>query len=229
MEILKVLVGSRAHGLENEQSDTDIRSVFVTPTHELLSLGLQPKETRWVEHGPDGRRDDDTAWEVGKFLFLATKCNPTILEVFLAPPVAMLDWGGWGLAWGKPLMELFPHVWNSRGVKDAFIGYGMNQRKKFLDNTDNRAPKYAAAYLRTLYQGWELMTTGTFTVRIADTQIGETARRFKNGNFTSFGEVIDECNKWQDKMIDAWNDLTHKETDLEPINAFLLELRREYW
>jgi predicted nucleotidyltransferase len=34
--ILKVLVGSRAHGLANEQSDYDSRSVYVTSTKEIL-------------------------------------------------------------------------------------------------------------------------------------------------------------------------------------------------
>lgn len=222
MDLLKVLVGSRAHGLENENSDSDVRGVFATPTSELLSLGPQPKQIRWVEHEETRERPDDTAWEVGKFLFLATKCNPTILEVFLAPVLE-------ANTWGQQLRELFPCVWNSKGVKDAFIGYGLNQRKKFLDNADNRAPKYAAAYLRTLFSGWQLLTTGTFIVRIVDTEIGATARRFKSGEFESFGEVIDVCNYWQGKMIDAFNDLPKKETELEPVNEYLLALRRDYW
>src|SRR5258708_8666676 len=107
--ILNVLVGSRAHGLNTDSSDYDYRGVFVTPTSELLKLGKRPDQTSWIED-----KIDDTKWEVGKFLFLATKCNPTILEVFKAPTVenANLD----QLGWGMELRELFDSVWSSQYV-----------------------------------------------------------------------------------------------------------------
>ncbi|MBI2020193.1 nucleotidyltransferase domain-containing protein [Candidatus Daviesbacteria bacterium] len=36
--ILKVLVGSKAHGLANKDSDTDYRGVFVESTSEILAM-----------------------------------------------------------------------------------------------------------------------------------------------------------------------------------------------
>jgi len=41
--ILKVLVGSRAHGLANKDSDYDYRAVYVLPTSKILSLGYKYK------------------------------------------------------------------------------------------------------------------------------------------------------------------------------------------
>lgn len=38
--ILKVLVGSHAHGLAGPDSDRDFRSIFVMPTVELFRLGF---------------------------------------------------------------------------------------------------------------------------------------------------------------------------------------------
>lgn len=216
--ILKVLVGSQAHGLATPESDFDYRGVFALPTSQILSLGSKLQTTSWIEG-----KDDDTSWELSHFLHLATHCNPTILEVFLSPVIEEDEWG-------EELRSLFPHVWNSQGVMNAFIGYGLNQRKKFLDEKDKRPHKYAAAYLRSLYNAWELLMTQTFTVKIADTEIGPTVRRFKNGEYT-FGEVINVCREWEQriyKVIDYKN-YTPKETNLAPINDFLLRYRKANW
>src|SRR3990167_7324772 len=114
--ILRVLVGSRAHGLAGPDSDYDYRGVFVRPTSELLSIGAKPYLTQWTEADKaKGEKLDDTAWEVGHFLQLATHCNPTILEVLAAPRV---DEGSDWSSWGTDLRGLFPYIWNPCGVRD---------------------------------------------------------------------------------------------------------------
>lgn len=226
--ILKTIVGSQAHGLATPESDFDYRGVFVVPTSEILKVGVgTPKQTAWIEGG-----EDDTSWEIGKFLHLATKCNPTILETFLSPIAPhtgdLTVFMNQNPIWKDRLRELFPHVWNSTGVKDAFIGYGLNQRKKFFDDKDSRAPKYAAAYLRTLYNAWELLATGSFTIRIVESEIGETVRKFKNGDYTR-GEVIDATYYWETKVLEAYKANPDKKTNLEPVNEFLLDVRKSFW
>lgn len=214
--ILKVLIGSQAHGLATPESDNDYRGVFVAPTAEILRLGGSRKQTSWIEG-----KDDDTSWEIGHFLHLATKCNPTILEVFLAPVLEETSEG-------KAIRELFPWMWNSIDVLNAFVGYGLNQRKKFLDEKDARPQKYAVAYLRTLYQGWELLRTGTFTIRVSETEIGETLKRWKAGEWT-VGEVMDLCVKWERNIKEAYTENPDKKTDLVRINDFLLGVRYMHW
>lgn len=126
-QILKVLVGSQAHGLAGPDSDYDYRGVFVVPTDKILSIGTgKIKNTHWIEDDVD-----DTSWELGHFLHMATKCNPTVLEAFLAPVAESTEDG-------EMVIELFDAVWNAKGVRDAFIGYGLNQRKKFLEDKDER-------------------------------------------------------------------------------------------
>lgn len=213
---MKVIVGSHAHGLANENSDYDYRGVFVERTSKILELGNRKLTTSWNEG-----KDDDTSWELGHFLHLSTKSNPTILETYLAPRLHVTSYG-------EALRELFPYVWSSVGVRDAFIGYGLNQQKKFLDNKDNRRAKYAAAYLRTLYNGWELLSTGTFTIKIADTPVGETVRKFKSGDFT-IGEVIDVCQGWIARVHIAYEKNPKKQPNIEKINEVLLSIRRNHW
>lgn len=226
-QILKVIVGSQAHGLATPNSDFDYRGVFVIPTVEFFKLGNVPKTTSWIEGN-----DDDTSWEIGHFLNMATHCNPTVLETFLAPVADLQD----PEAEPSPLLELyqaelrslFPHVWNSADVKNAFIGYGLNQRKKFFDNKDNRAPKYAAAYLRTLYNAWELLATGTFSVNLVSSPIYSTVKDFKEGRYTP-GQVIEECFYWETKVLEAFKQNPDKKTNPDPVNEFLIKIRKEFW
>lgn len=116
--ILKVIVGSRAHKLADKNSDYDYRAVYVLPTSEILRLDYHYKGTDWIEG-----KEDNTAYEIGHFLKLATKSNPSILEMFKFPIVESNEDG-------NKLRELFPYVWNSKNALDSYMGYGLNQKKK---------------------------------------------------------------------------------------------------
>jgi hypothetical protein len=215
-EILKVLVGSRAHGIHTEDSDYDYRGVFVLPTKEFFRVDVgKTKGTNWIEG-----EIDNTSWEVGHFLRLATKSNPSILEVFFAPLDSFDDRG-------IELIGLFDSVWSSKGVYNAYNGYAINQIKKILDLNNDNPSKYAANCLRVLYNGYELLTKGTFTTNIALTEVGEQVKNFKNG-VSTFGEIIDECTKWQQRLKIAFEANPDKETNFEPVNEYLLSVRKSF-
>lgn len=220
--ILKVLVGSRAHGTHTEVSDYDYRGVFVQPTEAILSLGGKTQQTSWVEHDPTeaGSKRDDTAWEIAHFLFLATKCNPSILEVFAAEVTEATDEG-------HAMRTLLPSVWHPKGVRDAFIGYGLNQRKKMLENKDARPWKYACAYLRTLIQAEQLLRLGVLPVDMRYHEEYGTLMMFKNRIGTP-GAVIDKCLVWQRRVEDLAEVCTH-EPDPDEVNKFLLQVRKAHW
>lgn len=215
-QILTALIGSQAHGLATPTSDYDWRGVFITPTSQLLSLGGSTGEVRWIEG-----QEDDVSWELSKFLFLSTKCNPSVLEVYMSPQIKTNEWG-------EELLALFPHIWNSKGVRDAFTGYGRNQRKKFLEDKDQRSAKYAVAYLRTLYCAYQLLTTGTFDLRITDPIIFDTCKLWRLGQYT-VGGVIDSCVYWEQNVERAYQANPNKQTDLAPVNDFLLRARKAHW
>jgi predicted nucleotidyltransferase len=220
--LLKVLTGSRAHGLADADSDYDYRGVFVVPTAALLSITQEkPRQTSWIEgeSGPEGK-EDATAWEVGHFLHLALQCNPTILEVFRAPVKELTEEGA-------ALRALFPSVWSPKRVRDAFVGYGINQRKKFLDDKDARAAKYASAYLRTLYQASVLLETGDLPVDLTGSPVYKTLRAWRTGVFRK-GEVIDACAEWTER-VDAAFARCHHEPDPAAVDTWLLALRRRTW
>jgi len=228
--ILKCLVGSRAHGLHTKDSDHDYRGVYVESTKDVLSLGYKYKGSHWLEG-----KEDQTTYEIGHFLHLALRCNPTILEVFMAPKIPIHtppDNPLEDLSLRKlsdELRGLFPYVWNPQDAFNAFTGYGLNQRKKMLDKKDDRPRKYAVAYLRTLYNLWDLLHYGKFSLKVVDPAFKKELERIKYGTESfDMGHIINlaECLMAKTKSILSLCD--HK-ADPEKVNDFLLKIRKDYF
>lgn len=215
--ILTVLVGSRAHGLSSPSSDTDSRSVFVIPTSEMFHIGYKYKATRQVKE--DHPERNDMAWEVGLFLELAVECHPLILETFLSPITT-------ANTWGEELRTLFPAVWSPVPALRAFRQYAVNQRKKFLEKKDGRPAKYGATYVRVLYNLVELLETGTFTIRIVDTPMGDTIADIKQGKFST-GQIIDLGEELSEKASGLVDRCQHR-PELERINEFSVRIRTAF-
>ena len=78
MLIFSSVAGSRLYGLNNAQSDTDVRGVFLAPRNQVL--GIVPLvDTQELS-------EPDTVYhELRKFLRLAAKGNPTIIELLFTP------------------------------------------------------------------------------------------------------------------------------------------------
>ena len=212
--ILKVLVGSQAHGLATAESDRDYRSVYVMPTEQMFQLGFKYPATQWTK-----AEGDETAWEVGQFLVLATQCHPLVLETLLAPVVTADQWG-------HQLRSLFPALWSPNHAFEAFTNYARNQRTKFLDKKDERPAKYAAAYIRVLDNLRELLETGTFTVQISSTTLGATLARIKNGEM-GMGRVIDLGEDLLRECIHHLSRCTHT-PDHQLVQDFLTTLRKSF-
>lgn len=215
--ILKVLIGSRAHGLHNLDSDMDYRGVYVYPTQDILSLDYVYKGSSWI-HG----KEDQTLYELGHFLHLAMKCNPTILEIFMAP-VEEAD------VIGKALQDLFPYVWNPADAFNAFTGYSKNQQKKMLDKKDGRERKFAVAYLRTLWNLYDLLTTGRFSLEVTDQDFKQELLDIKYGSGKlDAGYIINRAEELEERARTVLPMCLHK-PDQKKVNDFLLYVRKEYW
>jgi uncharacterized protein len=78
--IYRCVVGSRAFGLESEESDTDRRGIYLPPADLHWSLWGVPEQL-------ENDATQETYWELRKFLILALKANPNILECLYSPLV----------------------------------------------------------------------------------------------------------------------------------------------
>lgn len=222
--ILKALVGSRAHGLANSDSDWDWRGVFVAPTSQIVlePIGFQVKDTGWFEGTGDGvNKIDDTSYEIGKFLKMATTSNPSVLEILGSPRYEILT------EEGEKLVELLPKLWSSKGVRDAFGGYAHNQVKKMLEDKDGRRWSYAKHYIRTLLMGVDLLKTGELTM-VVPAWAQPRLLEIKDGVW-SVGKVLDWGEALNKELEEAYLDTVDKKTDMEAVKDFLIEIRKNNW
>lgn len=218
--ILKTLVGSRAHGLNTEDADYDYRGVYILPTTKVLSIGYKYKGSSFIEG-----EIDNTSYELGHFLHLALKCNPSILEVFKAPIVESNELG-------KELIELFPYIWNKEDAFNAFVGYGSNQRKKMLSHEhmeSGRWQKYAVAYLRTVFNLCQLFAKGTFSLEVTNENFkGKLLTLKEKDTAWRPGEIIDMAEEFIQTARELKEDVVQV-PDPQKVNKFLLNARQLYW
>lgn len=230
-EILKVTIGSQAHGLATPESDTDYRSVFIAPTKNFFLLGSEEK-------GVAGNTKiegsiDDTSYEIGDFIAFATKSNPSIMEVFRSPiEHVAVD--------GYNLLDLFPHTWSGIGVYNAYRGYGHNQRNRMIENKDGKMHKFATSWLRTIYNALCLFDHGDFSMSVIGTPIEHVCKRWKSNHTANIqrlldpltaGEVIDTVTFWETALTDVYESsiMREKKTDYDVINSFLVEVRKDHF
>lgn len=236
--ILKTLVGSKAHGLDRPDSDTDFRFVWLYPTSEILSLGFHGKGVAWEEgKGEDKAKiQDNTGHELLQFLQLACHSNPSVLETLVGPTIESTPEG-------EELKALFPYVWSSNDIFNACLGYSHNQRKKFIEDKDERPWKYAVAQIRTLLLGIELLKFGTMTVNVKEQEnklninyasmsvegTKDTLMGMKDGYFRQKGFVLDWASFLEKELKSAYDANPNKQTDYNKVNEFLLGIRKRNW
>ncbi len=217
-QILKVLVGSQAHGTASEDSDVDYRGVYIEPTSQLVSMGYKYKGVSWVE----GETEDQTSYELENFLNLAMQGHPNILEMFVAP-IAEVNKDG------KELLDLFPKIWSPEKVYKAFMNYS-NNRRKHMFNTDvseEVATKSAYCHIRVLFNLCELLETNNFLLEIQDTSIKIKLKLIKKGKWSK-GEIVDLGEHLIKKAEELLLTCKQKQ-DEEAINQFLIDKRKKYW
>lgn len=113
--LLDTVSGSRAYGLDTPQSDTDLRGVFILPRDMFFGFG-------YIEQ-VSSERNDHVYYELGKYLKLLTKNNPSAIELLFAPEDVVLH--------RHPLMEkIQPGPVVSRLCRESFAGYAFSQIKR---------------------------------------------------------------------------------------------------
>lgn len=211
--ILSVVVGSRLHGLAKENSDYDIRGIFIHPLKDILSPFKKEKNTSWIEGD-----EDNTAYELRDFCKLATVGNATILEVLWSNMVRENS------EIGKRLQKNRGKFLDSKRIFEAHKGYAHNQYNKMnLFEPDNRTPKFAVAYLRVLQQAKQLLVTGDFSPELLEDKPFMLDVKF-NFNQKHIPELSKRFAKLQVELADIYARHHDKFTpDFDWIENFILE------
>lgn len=82
--IYSCVMGSRAFGLATDGSDTDRRGIFLAPAPLYWRFDKPPTHT-------EGPAPEQFSWELERFLELALRANPNVLECLHSPLVEHID------------------------------------------------------------------------------------------------------------------------------------------
>src|SRR5258708_3642853 len=153
--IYRCVIGSQAYGLAGAESDVDRRGIYL-PTADL----------HWSLYGvPEQLENDATQeayWELQKFLVLALKANPNVLECLYTPMVEK----------ATPLAEellAMKTIFLSRVVYQTFNGYVLSQFKKMQADIRNHGQvkwKHVMHLIRLVRSGNGGLPEGLASVKV---------------------------------------------------------------
>ncbi len=153
--IYRCVIGSRAYGLENDASDTDYRGIYLAPAELHWSLFGAPEQL-------ENQESQECFWELQKFIVLAVKANPNVLECLYTPLVEH----------AAPLAtELLAmrELFLSKLVYQTYNGYVLSQFKKINRDIRNKGTvklKHAMHLIRLLLSGIQVLREGFVPVRV---------------------------------------------------------------
>jgi hypothetical protein len=211
--IYRCVIGSRAYGLDDDESDTDYRGIYL-PSAEL----------QWSLYGvPDQIEKHETQehyWELQRFLVLALKANPNVLECLNTPLVEK----------ATPVAEKLlgmRSIFLSRLVYQTYNGYVLSQFKKMQADIRNQGQvkwKHVMHLIRLLISGITVLREGVVSVRVDEHR--EELLSIKRGQMP-----WERTEKWR-LALHMEFDLALRETtlperpDYRRANEFLLRTRR---
>jgi len=210
--ILEAVTGSKAYGLNHAQSDTDKMGIFVAPTVHVAGLGWASKHESWSNAGPEG--DDYTLHEVGKYLKLVLKSNPTLVELLFIDQYETLT------DEGRAMIDLRGKVLYTKGIREAYYGYAKAQYERVMREYPLHKPKMARHCVRIAIQGHELLTTGTTNVKVLDPQyLFDLNDMGQTDLFNTMAKHV--------QSIDDAKSVLRDEPDRKSVAAFLEDIRRQ--
>ena len=118
--IFMTLAGSHMYGMNTPESDIDKRGVCVPPKDVLLGFNKEFEQQEYPG-------EDTVVYSLKKFMYLASNCNPNIIELLYVPEEAIIS--------RHPIWdELTEHrdEFLSAKAYHTFTGYAMSQLKSMI-------------------------------------------------------------------------------------------------
>ena len=211
--IYRCVAGSRAFGLEEAGSDTDRRGIYLPPAELQWSLYGVPESFEIHE-------TQETYWELQRFLILALKANPNVLECLYTPLVELAT------PLAQELLEM-RSVFLSQLVYQTYNGYVLSQFKKLEQDLRTRGAlrwKHVMHLIRLLLSGITVLKEGAVPVRVEEHR--EQLLAIRRGELP-----WEEINAWRLELhreFDSASTATRlpPRPDYERANAFLIKARR---
>ena len=211
--IFRCVIGSRAYGLDDEESDTDYRGIFL-PTADLhWSLYGVPEQVECHE-------TQEHYWELQRFLVLALKANPNVLECLYSPLIEKVT------PLASELLEM-RSIFLSRLVYQTYNGYVLSQFNKMqadLRNHGEVKQKHVMHLIRLLISGINVLRFGLVPVRVEEHR--DQLLAIKRGQLS-----WEESERWRLSLHLEFDQALSETSlpdrpDYERANDFLIKARR---
>jgi predicted nucleotidyltransferase len=210
--IYRCIVGSTAYGLSQENSDIDRRGFYLPPADLAWSLSGVPEQLE--------NDNEEVYWEIEKFIRLALKANPNVLECFYSPLVESCT------PLAQELIDLRP-IFLSKYVHRTYNSYVLSQFKKLEQDLRNHGQirwKHVMHLIRLLLSGVTVLRDGFVPLRVDDYR--ERLLAIRRGE-TPWEEV----EAWRldlHRQLDGALESTRlpEHPDYERANRFLIHARR---
>lgn len=204
------LVGSRGYGLHTPESDFDYRGVYLAPTSALLGISRPAEQL-------EAKEPDTCVYELDKFVQLAIKANPNIIEILYADAV-VID------PVGRRLVEN-RHLFLSQRARHSYGGYVVQQLRRATQGRGDalyvRRREKAIRHLFRLYeQGRTLLETGELQVRVSDPEAIRAKAKLTDA------ELEVEMGRLDEELMNLESPLP-KGPDYEAIDALVRDIRLE--
>jgi predicted nucleotidyltransferase len=213
--IYRCQVGSKAFGLASDESDDDLRGFYLPPARLHWSLRRLPEQLEFS----DGRQDE-VYWELEKFLKLALKANPSVLETLWTPLVLHAD---------ETARELraIRAAFLSKHLYKTYSGYVLSQFRRMANAYESRGkykPKHAMHLIRLLHSGIAVLEGGEIRVDVAEYR--EELLQIRDGAL-AFEEVKKRALALDESFQEAFRKTTlPDQPDYDRVDAFLVRARR---
>jgi hypothetical protein len=215
--IYRVRLGSHAFGLADEASDVDERGVYLPPATWHWSLQPLPGQIEFKRSG-----DDVCWWELEKFLRLALKANPNILEALYVPEAHVLQMTDWGQRLRK-LRTAFL----SKYLYRTYSGYVLSQFRRMQKRQDAGKPyrpKHAMHLIRLLHSGIVALEGRGILVNVGEHR--EELLHIKTGT-VPFEAVHARALELDGRFQEAFTRTALPDRpDVDRVERFLVEARR---
>lgn len=148
------VVGSTAYGLTQEGSDTDRRGFYLPPAGLEWSLAGVPEQLE--------TDNEEVYWEIEKFIRLALKANPNVLECLYSPLVETCT------PMARELIDS-RHIFLSQYIHRTYNAYVLSQFKKLEQDIRNHGEirwKHVMHLIRLLLSGVVVLRHGFVPLRV---------------------------------------------------------------
>jgi predicted RNase H-like nuclease len=211
--IYKCIVGSRAYGLEEDASDVDRRGFYLPPADLQWSLYGVPEQL-------ENEATQETYWEIEKFMRLALKANPNVLECLYTPLVEHAT------ELARELLSI-RQIFLSKLAYQTYNGYVLSQFKRLEQDLRTRGAikwKHAMHLVRLLLSGITILREGHVPVRVAEHR--ERLLAIRRGEMP-----WEEVDRWRLSLHAAFDEAFRSsalqgQPDFARANAFLIRARR---